>query len=285
MNKRPGGPAGPSRVALVTGCSTGIGRASAAALQRAGLVTYATARRTGSLAELEAAGCRILELDVTDEVSCGKAVAALEREQGRLDVLVNNAGYAEYGPVEEVSLDRWRRGLETNLLGAVRLIQLALPGMRERRTGRIVNISSMGGRMALPLGAPYHAGKFALEAMSDVLRFEVADFGIDVVLIEPGPIATGYADTASHGLHEAAEGPYGDLARSFLAAMASSYGGRRVAKPERVADVVVRAATARRPRTRYPVTLQARLLMTARAVLPDRMWDAALGRVLRRPRS
>ena len=269
------------RVALVTGCSTGIGRASALALRRAGLITYASARRPETLAELEAAGCRTLALDVTDEAARTDAVAAIEREQGRLDVLVNNAGYAEYGPLEEISLERWRREFETNVFGAVGLIQLALPGMRERGAGRIVNMSSMGGLMAFPMGAPYHASKFALEALSDVLRVEVAPFGIDVVVIEPGIIATGYADTASTGLREAAEGPYGGLARSFLAAMASSYQGRGAASPERVADVVVRAATAARPRTRYKVTLNARLLPAARAVLPDRMWDALVSRTFR----
>jgi NAD(P)-dependent dehydrogenase (short-subunit alcohol dehydrogenase family) len=269
------------RVALVTGCSTGIGRASALALQRAGLTTYATARKVEALADLEAAGCHVLALDVTDEAARSTAVATVEREQRRLDVLVNNAGYAEYGPFEEVSLDRWRREFETNLFGAVRLIQLALPGMRERGGGRIINMSSMGGLMALPLGAPYHGSKFALEAASDALRFEVRPFGIDVVLIEPGIIDTGYADTASGGLHEAAEGPYGDLARAFLASMASSYEGRDAASPEKVAGVVVRAATTRWPKTRYKVTVNARLLPAARNWLPDRAWDAVLRRTFR----
>jgi NAD(P)-dependent dehydrogenase (short-subunit alcohol dehydrogenase family) len=268
-------------VALVTGCSTGIGRASALALHRAGLNTYATARRPETLAELESAGCRTLELDVTDEAHRARAIATVEREQGRLDVLVNNAGYAEYGPVEEISLDRWRRELETNLLGAVHLIQLSLPGMRARGSGRIVNMSSMGGRLAFPVGAPYHASKFALEAVSDSLRGEVNRFGIDVVLIEPGVVDTGYADTASSGLHEAADGPYGDLARSFLATMASIYSGGRAVGPERVARVVVRAATVRRPRARYVVTWNARLLIAARSVLPDRVWDAVLRRAFR----
>ncbi|MEO8293700.1 MAG: oxidoreductase [Actinomycetota bacterium] len=271
----------PERVALVTGCSTGIGRASALALQRAGVITYASARRPETLAELEAAGCRTMALDVTDEAARADAVAAIEREQGRLDVLINNAGYAEYGPLEEISLERWRREFETNVFGAVGLIQLALPGMRERGAGRIVNMSSMGGLMAFPLGAPYHASKFALEALSDALRVEVAPFGIDVVVIEPGIIATGYADTASAGLREVAEGPYGGLATSFLAAMTSIYQGRGAASPERVADVVVRAVTAARPRTRYKVTLNARLLPAARSVLPDRMWDALLRRTFR----
>ena len=286
MSARPGpsnGPAGGggAKVALVTGCSTGIGRATALALQRAGLTTYATARQPETLSELREGGCRTLELDITDEMQRVHAVETVHRERGRLDVLVNNAGYAEYGPVEEIPLARWRREFETNLLGAVRLIQLSLPGMRERGGGRILNMSSMGGRLAFPVGAPYHASKFALEAMSDVLRLETAPFGVDVVVIEPGLVATGFADTASGGLHEAAEGPYGDLSRSFLAAMAASYGGRRAVEPDRVARVVVRAATVRRPRTRYVVTWNARLLIGAHAVLPDRVWDAALRRIFR----
>jgi NAD(P)-dependent dehydrogenase (short-subunit alcohol dehydrogenase family) len=268
-------------VALVTGCSTGIGRASALALQRAGFTTYATVRGPKTIPELEAAGCEVVGLDVTDETQRVQTVQTIRFEQDGIDVLVNNAGYAEYGPIEEIALDRWRREFETNLFGAVRLTQLVLPGMRERGRGRIINMSSMGGRMAFPLGGPYHGSKFALEAVSDVLRVEVAPFGIDVVLIEPGLVNTGYADTASSGLHDAAEGPYGDLARSFLAAMASSYGGRQARTPEHVVKVVVKAATARRPRTRYPVTLNARLLMAGRALLPDRMWDAVLRRTFR----
>jgi NAD(P)-dependent dehydrogenase (short-subunit alcohol dehydrogenase family) len=268
-------------VALVTGCSTGIGRASAIALQRAGLTTYATARSVETLADLEAAGSRTMALDVTDEAARIQVVATIDEERGGVDVLVNNAGYAEYGPMEEIPLERWRREFETNLFGSVRLTQLVLPGMRERGHGRIINMSSMGGRLTFPLGGPYHGSKFALEAVSDVLRVEVAPFGIDVVLIEPGLVDTGYAERASVGLHDAAEGPYGDLARSFLAAMASSYGGRQATTPEHIAKVVVRAATASRPRTRYPVTLNARLLMAGRALLPDRLWDAVLCRTFR----
>ncbi len=269
------------RVALVTGCSTGIGRASALALRRSGLTTYASARRPETLADLEAAGCRTLALDVTDEAQRVDAVRTIELEHGGVDVLVNNAGYADYGPVEEIPLERWRREFETNLFGAVRLTQLVLPGMRARGRGRVINMSSMGGRLAFPLGAPYHGSKFALEAVSDVLRVEVGPLGIDVVVIEPGLVDTGYMDTASSGLHDTAEGPYGDLARSLLAAMARNYGGRQATTPEHVAKVVVKAATARRPRTRYPVTLNARLLIAGRALLPDRMWDALLRRTFR----
>lgn len=177
-------------MALVTGCSTGIGRASALALQRAGFTTYATVRGPKTIPELEAAGCEVVGLDVTDETQRVQTVQTIRFEQDGIDVLVNNAGYAEYGPVEEIALDRWRREFETNLFGAVRLTQLVLPGMRERGRGRIINMSSMGGRMAFPLGGPYHGSKFALEAVSDVLRVEVAPFGIDVVVIEPGLVNT-----------------------------------------------------------------------------------------------
>ncbi|MEX2274806.1 MAG: oxidoreductase [Actinomycetota bacterium] len=276
---------GTSQVALVTGCSTGIGRATALALNARGVTTYASARRVETLADLEDAGCRSLPLDVTDEAARVHAVETIERELGRLDILVNNAGYAQYGPVEEVPIERWRVEFETNVFGALRLIQLSVPGMRERGYGRIVNMSSMGGEMALPLGGPYHASKFALEALSDALRYEVRPFGIDVVLIQPGLVTSNYGKTASDGLKESLDGPYGSMAARFIGTMATTYtkGARGSASPEKVAKVVAHAATTRRPRTRYKITSLARLLPAARNWLPDRLWDALLHRSFGRP--
>ena len=170
------------RVALVTGCSSGIGQATAAALNQAGFTVWASARRTETLTGLVEAGCRAIQLDVDDEASM---VAAIERI-GPIDVLVNNAGYGLYGPVEQVGLTEIRRQFETNVFGLVRLTQLVLPGMRARRCGRILNVSSMGGRTTLPGGGFYHASKYAVEAISDALRIEVRPFGVQVVLIEPG---------------------------------------------------------------------------------------------------
>ena len=193
------------KVVLITGCSSGIGQAAARRLNRAGHVVYASARRPETLAGLATEGCRTLPLDVTDEDSMVAAVGRVEQEQGRLDVLVNNAGYGLYGPVEQLEPAELRRQFETNVFGLVRLCQLVLPGMRARRSGRIVNVSSMGGRTTLPGGGAYHGSKYAVEAISDVLRLEVRRFGIDVVLIEPGVVRTPWSEQALQ--HQAAAGP------------------------------------------------------------------------------
>src|SRR4051795_6076398 len=176
----------PSRAVLITGCSSGIGRATAERLARAGYTVYATARKPESIADLEGAGCRTLALDVTDEESMSAAVRTVEEAEGAVGVLVNNAGYSQSGAVESVPMDAIRRQFETNVFGLVRMCQLVLPGMREQHWGRIVNISSMGGKFTFPGGGVYHATKHAVEALSDALRFEVAGFGVKVIVIEPG---------------------------------------------------------------------------------------------------
>ena len=185
---------------LITGCSSGIGRAAAVSLHHAGLRVCATARRLDTLADLASRGIATMALDVTDEASMTAAVAAVEADAGAVGTLINNAGYGLYGPVEQVPMAEIRRQFETNFFGLVRLTQLVLPGMREHRGGRILNVSSMGGRATLPGGAFYHASKYAVEAFSDALRMEVAQFGIDVVLIEPGPVKTPWNDTAAGSL-------------------------------------------------------------------------------------
>ena len=185
-----------SRTVLITGCSTGIGRACAQRLARAGHTVYATARRVESIEDLRPAGCRTLALDVTDEASMKAAVEAVEAEQGAVGALVNNAGYSQSGAVETVSLEDLRRQFETNVFGLVRMCQLVLPGMRARGDGRIVNVSSMGGNFTFPGGGAYHASKYAVEAISDALRFEVKGFGVGVSVIQPGAIRTEFAATA-----------------------------------------------------------------------------------------
>src|SRR3954470_633509 len=185
-----------SRAVLITGCSSGIGRATAAHLSAKGWTVYATARRREALAELEERGCRTLSLDVTDEESMSAAVRAVEEAEGAVGVLVNNAGYSQSGAVESVPLDRVRAQFETNVFGLVRLTQLVLPKMRVQRWGKIVNLSSMGGRLVFPGGGFYHATKYAVEAISDALRFEVKGFGIDVIIVEPGLIRSSFGETA-----------------------------------------------------------------------------------------
>src|SRR3954451_19854897 len=210
-----------SKAVLITGCSTGIGRATAEHLAEKGWTVYATARRPESIQDLEAKGCRTLTLDVTDEASMQNAVREVEAADGAVGVLVNNAGYSQSGAVESVKLDDIRAQFETNVFGLVRMCQLVLPGMRRQGWGKIVNVSSMGGKMTFPGGGYYHGTKHAVEAISDALRFEVAAFGIDVAIIEPGLILTNFGDTAAHGVGEATGS--GDSAYAeFSAAVAKS---------------------------------------------------------------
>jgi NADP-dependent 3-hydroxy acid dehydrogenase YdfG len=274
----------PSTAVLITGCSTGIGRATAERLAGAGHTVYATARRLESIADLEQRGCRTLALDVTDEESMRSAVAAVEEAEGAVGALVNNAGYSQGGAVETLDLDDVRVQFETNVFGLVRMCQLVLPAMRERRSGRIVNLSSMGGRITLPGGGAYHATKFAVEAFSDVLRFEVAGYGVHVVIVEPGLIRTEFGETAAGTID--ADGPYADFNAAVSATVAGAYQGpmsKLGAGPDAVARVIEKAITAKRPRTRYPVTASARLMMGMNAVLPDRLWDAAMRTSFPRP--
>ena len=267
---------------LVTGCSSGIGKATASRLLKAGHTVYATARRAETLAELAAAGARTLPLDVTDETSMVTAVRAVEDEHGAVGTLVNNAGYGVYGPVEEVAMSDVRREFETNVFGLGRLIQLVLPAMRAARRGRIVNMSSMGGRIVYPTGGWYHASKYAVEALSDALRVEVAPFGVTVVVVEPGLIRTGFESVASSGLaSQAASGPYADMRRNSDEVMRQAYRSRAGAPPEAVADVVLTAVEARRPRTRYVVTPAAKAQVHLRRLGGDRIWDAVMRRTYR----
>ncbi len=274
----------PARAVLVTGCSSGIGRATAERLARAGWTVYASARRLESIEDLE--GCRKLELDVTDDTSMRAAVDAIEDEHAAVGVLVNNAGYSQSGAVESVTIEAARRQFETNVFGLARLTQLVLPGMRRQGWGRIVNVSSMGGRLTFPGGGWYHASKHAVEALSDALRFEVEGFGVDVVVIQPGLIRTGFAEAAVGSIAVDPDDPYARFNRAVGAATAGAYDGlARVlgGGPDTVAKTIERALSARRPRTRYRVTASARLILTARRLLPDRGWDAFVGRTYPKP--
>jgi NAD(P)-dependent dehydrogenase (short-subunit alcohol dehydrogenase family) len=276
---------GTSRTVLITGCSTGIGRATALRLARAGHVVYATARRPETVADLEAAGCRPLRLDVTDEPSMVAAVDAVVAERGAVDVLVNNAGYSQGGAVETLAMDALRRQFETNVFGLVRLCQLVLPGMRERRWGRIVNVSSMGGRFTFPGGGAYHATKHAVEALSDALRFEVAGFGVEVVVVQPGLIRTAFGDTAVAGIERSADGPYARFNATVAKATASVYRNPLLARLGGDGDTVARAIerAIERPRPRVRVTPSAHLMLAQRRLVSDRMWDRLMATTFPRP--
>jgi NAD(P)-dependent dehydrogenase (short-subunit alcohol dehydrogenase family) len=264
---------------LITGCSTGIGRATAQRLAARGHTVYSTARRTESIADLEQAGCHTLALDVTDESSMQAAVDHVVAAQGAVDALVNNAGYSQSGALETVLLADVRRQFETNVFGLLRMCQLVLPAMREQRAGRIVNVSSMGANFVFPGGGVYHATKYAIDALSDALRFEVSGFGIDVVIIQPGLIRTNFADTAAAET-PSGDGPYATFNASVVQSIRDAYERGPLARlggpPEAVAAAIERAITARRPKIRYRVTPSARMLIAQRKLMTDRMWDAFL---------
>lgn len=270
---------------LITGCSSGIGAATAARLVSHGWDVWASARRPEVLAGLAAAGCRTLALDVTDEESMATAVDTVLEDAGRIDALVNNAGYSQSGALESLDLDDVRRQFETNVFGLIRLTQLVLPAMREQGSGRIVNIGSMGGKLTFPGGGAYHASKYAVEALSDALRYEVAGFGVKVVLIEPGLITTNFEAAVAAGM-PTGDGPYARFNEQVQAATSEAYAGpmaRFGGPPEAVAKVIEKALTKANPKPRYTVTLSAPAAMTARKVLGDRGWDLAMRTQFPRP--
>lgn len=268
---------------LITGCSSGIGRATAERLAARGRIVYATARRPETLADLEKAGCRVLALDVTDEVSASAAVQAIESQHGSVGALVNNAGYAVSGAVEAVSLDDIRSEFETNVFGYLRMAQLVLPGMRRANRGRIVNLSSVAGRVTMPGAGPYASTKYAIEAISDALRFEVRGFGVNVIVIEPGPIRSAFTSTANTALEHQDGGPYADYHAAVAKADAETDESFLAGTPERVARVIERALRSPRPRPRYKVMPVARLLPKLRRVLGDRGFDAFLRTQIKPP--
>ena len=275
-----------SKAVLITGCSTGIGHATALRLAKAGHTVYATARRVDSLGDLREAGAHTLALDVTDEASMAAAVEQVTEKHGAVGVLINNAGYSQSGAIETLPMDDLRRQFETNVFGLVRMCQLVLPGMRRQGWGRIVNISSMGANFTFPGGGAYHASKYAVEAISDALRFEVKGFGVDVVVIQPGLIRTEFAATAQTGL-TTDSGPYADFNASVGAATEDAYAKGPLAKlggdADSVAKAVEKAITANRPPIRMRVTPSAHLLIGVNGLMSDGMWDKFLAGQFPRP--
>jgi NAD(P)-dependent dehydrogenase (short-subunit alcohol dehydrogenase family) len=272
---------------LITGCSSGIGHETARRMAGAGHRVYATARRPEQLDDLREAGCEVLPCDVTDEESMRACVDAVEQRESAVGALVNNAGYSQSGALETLPLGTVRRQFETNVFGLLRMSQLVLPGMRREGRGRIVNVSSMGGRLTFPGGGAYHATKHAVEALSDAMRFEVAGFGVQVVVIEPGLIKTKFAEAAVGSMADAEDGgPYGEFNAAVGRMTAGAYEGglaRLGGGPETVARAIQRAIESRRPRTRYRVTPSAALGISQRRLLPDRIWDRAMGTSFPRP--
>jgi NAD(P)-dependent dehydrogenase (short-subunit alcohol dehydrogenase family) len=272
---------GVSKAVLITGCSSGIGRATAERLAGVGWKVYATARNVEDISPLAERGCELLPLDVTDEDSMRSAVEEVERQEGAVGVLVNNAGYSQSGAVESVPMEKVHRQFETNVFGLVRMCQLVLSGMRRQGYGRLVNLSSMGGKLTFPGGGYYHATKHAVEAISDALRFEVEGFGVRVSIIEPGLIRTGFADTATGSIDGSdEEHPYADFEEAVVRVTTENYErgpfSRLGGGPESVAEAIEAAVSDRNPRSRYVVTPSAHLFLGLRRLLPDRAWDAVL---------
>lgn len=262
------------RTVLVTGASSGIGEATARAFLERGWTVHAAARRTEIMESLAEEGAHVHFLDLADETSIGDLVSRLGKEAGSLDAIVNNAGIGVYGSVEEVPMNEARRQFEVNLFGIARLTQLILPVMREARSGTIVNISSIGGRVYTPMGAWYHASKHALEGWSDCLRLEVAPFGIRVVIVEPGAIETEFAEIAIAPLLERSEGgPYADFARKMATATRRAYLDKKASPPDLIAGIIVKAVEANRPKTRYVAGYLGKPVIWARRVLGDRGFD------------
>ncbi len=265
------------KVALVTGASSGIGEATARKLLDAGYRVYAGARRVARMQPLAAAGATLLELDVTDDASMLAAIETIERETGRLDALVNNAGYGSYGSLEDVPLEEGRRQFEVNVFGLARLTQLALPMMRAQGSGRIVNVTSIGGKIGEPFGSWYHATKFAVEGMSDSLRMELHPFGIDVIVIEPGAIKTEWNGIAREGLLKySGETAYRAGARQHVNMLANADQGSMPSEPEVVAATIVKSILAAQPKTRYATGGGARTVLFLRSLLSDRAFDGLM---------
>jgi NAD(P)-dependent dehydrogenase (short-subunit alcohol dehydrogenase family) len=262
------------KTALITGASSGIGEATALQLAELGYTVYAGARRMQRMSDLADRGIRTRALDVTDDVTMVALVEDIISETGRIDVLVNNAGYGLYGALEDVPIEEARRQFEVNLFGLARLTQLVLPQMRAQRDGYVVNVSSMGGKIWEPLGSWYHASKFAVEGLSDSLRVEVAAFGIKVVIIQPGTIRSEWSGIAADQLEAtSANTPYAGQAKIIGGALRAVDRMQLASGPEVVAEAIAKAVQSPKPRTRYVVGGGARGILLAERILPDRGFD------------
>lgn len=262
------------QVALVTGASSGMGKEIAKQLLSDGLTVYVAARRVEKMKELETLGAIPLKMDITRDNEVQNAVDQIEQNHKGVGVLVNNAGFGSYGAMEDFTLDEARYQFEVNLFGLARLTQLVLPYMRENRKGRIINISSMGGKMYTPLGSWYHATKHALEGWSDCLRLELAPFGIDVVIVEPGIIDTEFGDVlVGPMMLRSGDSAYAPMARRVEKATLDSYGKGFASSPRVIARIVSKAVKSNRPKTRYVAGKLAKPVMFARKWLGDRIFD------------
>ncbi|QCJ47589.1 SDR family oxidoreductase [Haloprofundus sp. MHR1] len=263
---------------LITGCSSGIGRATARAFLAEDWVVYATARNPADIQQLGEEGCELATLDVTDQGDVDRVVDRIVDEQGAIHCLVNNAGYGQFGPIEDVPTETVEKQFAVNVFGPHRLVRAVLPHMREAGDGTIVNVSSVVGRVSFPGSGVYAGSKFALEAMTDALRAEVAEYGIDAVLVEPGPVQTQFSERADEEVDDGTErsGAYESFYKLFEDTRALGGDGPGAVPPRRVADDIVNAASATKPAARYPVGIVADVGSFAR-FLPDGVRDSLFG--------
>lgn len=262
------------KVILLTGASSGIGYETAEFLAKQGHIVYGAARRVDQMESLKQFGVKPIHLDVTSQESIDEAVAFIVKAEGRIDVLVNNAGYGSYGAIEDVSIEEARKQFDVNIFGVAMLTKKVLPHMREQHSGTIINVASIGGRLTTYFGAWYHATKYALEAFSDALRMETKDFGIQVSIIEPGGIKTPWGFIAADHLIESAKGgAYEKQATKTALSMRKQYEGNMMTKPIVIAKAISRAVNSRRPKTRYTVGFMAKPLVWLHTWLPTRWFD------------
>lgn len=265
------------KTALVTGASSGIGKASVGMLISAGAKVYAAARRVEMMRDLAEMGAHVVAMDLTDEASMVAGVQSILQKEGAIDILINNAGYGSYGAIEDVPLDEARRQFEVNIFGLARLTQLVLPAMRQHKYGKIVNISSIGGKIYSRFGGWYHATKHALEGLSDCMRIETKPFGIDVIIVEPGGIATDWGPIAASNLKKrSGGGAYAGAANKVAGGLDAMYNGDKLSQPSVIAAVILKAVTARKPKTRYSAGYMSGVALFSRRWLSDRMFDRVI---------
>lgn len=270
------------QVILITGGSSGIGFETARVLARQGHRVYAAARRIDRMEALKKEGVSVLFLDVTDDASMCAAVDTVLKNERRIDVLVNNAGYGYFGPIEEVPMSDARQQLEVNVFGMARMCQLVLPTMRQQGAGRIVNISSIAGKAVFYMGGWYHVSKYAVEALSDALRIEMRPFGITVSLVEPGLIKTDWGLIAAQHLQDAiGAGPYEETGGNWSNSLRELYSSNWLSSPTVITRMICRAVNSPHPRSRYCRGRAARLTLALHALLSTRCWDALMRRFAR----
>ncbi len=262
------------QVVLITGASSGIGKATAIKMLKAGYRVYVAARRVEKMQDLESLGAIALKMDITNEQDLLQVIDTIRQKDEGIDILVNNAGYAIYGAVEDTSIEDARRQFEVNIFGLARLTQLAIPYMRSKKAGKIINISSMGGKMYTPLGAWYHGTKHALEGWSDCLRLELKQFNIDVVIIEPGVITTEFGDVMMEPMLErSGNGPYAKIAKVVSVSSSEMYTKGNATPPDAIANVIIKAVKSKRPKTRYVKGKFAKPMMFIRKWFGDKVFD------------